>query len=188
VLSYIRPDENRLSDIISDLLDPTGTHGQGSVFLHGFLEMIAVPSESIRPPYRVSREDRTLFERRIDITLVVGDFGIGIENKPWADEGENQLKDYMIHLRGKYGERCLLVYLSGDGSAPVSLDPNDLTEPVAARRFKALSYSAHLHQWLKRCLRNCQAEKVRWFLHDLMNYVESEFEHVEESEESDEAN
>ena len=32
-LLYIQPDENRLSDILRDLLDPAGPHGQGDTFL-----------------------------------------------------------------------------------------------------------------------------------------------------------
>src|SRR5437762_477168 len=33
VLSLLSPDENRLSDIIAELLDPHGSHGQGTAFL-----------------------------------------------------------------------------------------------------------------------------------------------------------
>src|ERR1051326_3811380 len=61
VFDYVRPDENRLSDILHDLLDPSGTHGQGAIFLNCFLEMIGGPPEFIQPPYSVKREDRTLY-------------------------------------------------------------------------------------------------------------------------------
>src|ERR1039457_4161174 len=118
---YIHPDENRLSDVICDLLDPSGKHGQGTLFLNSFLEVVGVPPETIYTRVRAKREDRTSYcsssERRIDITLDFGDFGIGIENKPFAFEAENQLTDYSLHLRGKY-KRFLLVYLSGDGREP----------------------------------------------------------------------
>src|SRR5579863_809255 len=188
VFDYIDPDENALSRVLSDLLDPTGKHGQGTVFLMTFLEMIGVPSEAIRPPLRVKREDPTLysdnFGRRIDITLKVGDLGIGIENKPWAEEGEHQLKDYMVHLRRKYGDRYVLVYLSGDGSAPVSLGNADLAAMEAAGTLKTLAYPTHVHAWLERCCEDCKAERVRWFLRDLIQFVESKFELVELSEET----
>ena len=187
VFSYIEPDENSLSDVIRDLLDPSGSHGQGHVFLMSFLEMIGVPPESNRPPYRIKREDRTLysdsFERRIDITLEVDDLGIGIENKPWAEEGNDQLKDYMIHLRRKYGDRCLLVYLSGDGSAPTSLGPSDLAALGAAGTLKTLAYPLHVHQWLERCAQECKADKLRYFLFDLIAFVEDQFELVESEKE-----
>ena len=32
-LSLLSPDENRLSDIIAEMLDPQGAHGQGAAFL-----------------------------------------------------------------------------------------------------------------------------------------------------------
>jgi hypothetical protein len=37
VFRYLKQDENLLSDIIADLLDPRGTHGQGPMFLDKFL-------------------------------------------------------------------------------------------------------------------------------------------------------
>jgi hypothetical protein len=192
VFTYIDPDENSLSDVISDLLDPTGTHGQGPLFLTSLLATIGVPPESIRPPFKIKREDRTLysdsFQRRIDITLEVGDLGIGIENKPWAYEGEDQLKDYMVHLRRKYGDRCVLVYLSGDGSAPVSLGHADVAAMEAAGTLKILAYPTHVHGWLERCCQDCKAENVRYFLLDLIDFVEDQFELAEpDKEATDEA-
>src|ERR1051326_6217455 len=92
---YIDPDENKLSDIIHDLLDPAGNHGQGVTFLAAFLETAQAPAGLIRAPFRVKREDCTLycarFQRRIDITVDLNGFAVGIENKPWAYEGEEQL-------------------------------------------------------------------------------------------------
>src|SRR5262245_47098510 len=35
---YIQPDENRLSLVLADLLDPDGDHGQGQLFLREFLD------------------------------------------------------------------------------------------------------------------------------------------------------
>lgn len=189
VFDYIDPDENCLSDIIQDLLDPSGKHGQGTLFLNTFLEAIGVLPEAIHPPFRLKREDRTLysasFERRIDITLELGDFGIGIENKPFAREGKDQLRDYWVHLRRKYPQQFMLVYLSGDGSEPTSLSTADLATLRAANQFRSLAYRTDLHQWLEGCCRDCQADKVVWFLRDLGNYVRhnKQFELAETDEE-----
>jgi len=38
VFDWIEPDENTLSDLLRDLLDPAGTHGQRSAFLKLALE------------------------------------------------------------------------------------------------------------------------------------------------------
>jgi hypothetical protein len=187
VFDYIDPDENRLSTVIHDLLDPSGEHGQGRLFLDSFLQTIGVKPESVNPPFRVKREDRTLYcaspDRRIDITLELGDFGIGIENKPFHYEAEDQLKEYSLHLRHKYVQRFMLVYLSGDGSGPTSINEADLAALKAAGQFRMVSYPTGLHRWLVRCCGECKADKVRWFVGDFAEYVRRKFELVETEEE-----
>jgi hypothetical protein len=179
VFDYIEPDENRLSDIIHDLLDPYGQHGQGTLFLSAFLEAIGVPTGANQRSWRPKREDPALYcaspSRRLDITLDAGDFGVGIENKPFAAEGDDQLKDYWVHLRTKYGENYILVYLPGDGSDPVSLGRTNLARLRSAGRFRSLSYPTDLCQWLKGCCKDCKAEKVRWFLRAFIDYVQGTF-------------
>ncbi|MGD1095879.1 MAG: PD-(D/E)XK nuclease family protein [Bryobacteraceae bacterium] len=186
VFDYIDPNENCLSDVIYDLLDPSGKHGQGRVFQDLLLEAIGVQHESVRLPFRVKREDCTLYcaspERRIDITLEVAGFGIGIENKPFHYEAEDQLKDYSLHLRQKYGQRFMLVYLSGDGSRPDSIDQADLGLLRKNNQFKNLAYPTGLCHWLERCVQECKAEKVRWFLEEFAEYVKT-FELAEDYEE-----
>ena len=118
-------DENRLSEIIAGLLNPQGTHGQGSLFLDLFLDRLPpLPRKKTAAP-RIVREDPTAytssFQRRIDITIDFGSYGVGIENKPWATEAERQLEDYCDHLNRKYSGRFVLVYLSGDGCDPTSI-------------------------------------------------------------------
>lgn len=100
VFDYIEPDENRLSTIIADLLDPKGKHGQGSTFLAAFLKQLEalgckIPSHSQADldGATVVNEATTSFltsaARRIDIRIELPHrFGIGIENKPWAGEQE----------------------------------------------------------------------------------------------------
>ena len=192
VFTYIRPDENCLSDIHQDLLDSTGKHGQGAIFLNSFLEGIGVPLPANHPVVRLKREDRTLycanFERRIDITVDLGDFANGIENKPWACEGKDQLKDYWVHLRRKYKQRYMLVYLSRDGSEPVSLSKKNLARLSTAGKFRSLAYPTDLRNWLARCFAECEADKVRWFLRDLAEFVTEEFEIAEGEEPVHEAN
>jgi hypothetical protein len=142
------------------------------------LEVVGVPPETIYTRVRAKREDRTSYcsssERRIDITLDFGDFGIGIENKPFAFEAENQLTDYSLHLRGKY-KRFLLVYLSGDGREPTSLSKSDLAALQAAKELIILDYQTDFYRWLQRCRHDCKAEKVRWFLEDFVEYVKKTF-------------
>src|SRR5438067_1440936 len=96
VFDWIRPKENDLSDILRDLLDPQGSHGQGRIFLHLALsELFKLPSDTkpaefTRPT--VIREAPTYDGRRIDL-IDAGSrlLSLAIENKPWAEEGKDQL-------------------------------------------------------------------------------------------------
>ena len=82
----------------------------------------------------------------------------------------------------------MLVYLSGDGRPPVSLSPIDLAAMEAAGTLKRFTYPLHVHQWLARCCQDCKAENVRWFLVDLIEFVEDQFELQEpDREATDEA-
>jgi hypothetical protein len=80
VFSYVRRDESSLSDVIRDLLDPSGTHGQGRLFLDLFLKSIGVPPESVHPPFRVKRE-RLALARRLAWMNASGRFEVCVRTK-----------------------------------------------------------------------------------------------------------
>ena len=44
VFELIEPDENKLSDILADLLDPKGSHGQGDLFLRLLFKQLGTVS------------------------------------------------------------------------------------------------------------------------------------------------
>lgn len=73
VFNYINPNENRLSDIFADLLDPNGNHGQRDVFLKEFLNITNQNKKVALMNCKIVREDITNYIsnnlRRIDITL-----------------------------------------------------------------------------------------------------------------------
>jgi hypothetical protein len=177
IFGYIEPDENRLSNMIRDLLDPNGPHGQESLFLEEFLKLLGTSTsfysaERIR---RVIREDPTTYvqasQRRRDITIDFGDAGIGIENKPWAGEQKDQLEDYQAHLSRRYQSNFVLVYLSGNGSEPQSLTPQTKETLYREGKLGVFAYRPHVQGWLEACYRECHSEKVRWFLRDFVEYV-----------------
>ena len=181
IFDYIAPDENRLSKIIADLLRPDGPHGQSSIFLEAFLQLIRISDERYYPDKirNIVQEDSTVyasaFQRRIDITLDFGYVGIGIENKPWAGEQQDQLQDYQVHLSRKYSNNFVLIYLSGNGTEPQSLTPQTMKDLRTQGRLRVLTYRPDLQRWLETCYKECHAEKVRWFLRDFAKYVTQHF-------------
>ncbi len=182
VFNFIKPDENRLSDILSNLLDPSGSHGQNDMFLKEFLKVIELdsfPNNLIN--CKVIREVSTSYikksQRRIDIILDFGDSGIGIENKPWAIEQEDQIKDYCEHLKRKYKDKFFLIYLSGDGSEPSSIEDVEKKDLQKQNKLKVLSYSENFRKWLESCYKECNSEKIRWFIKDFIEYIDNNFKY-----------
>lgn len=186
VFDIISPDENRLSDIIADLLNVKGSHGQGDLFLDKFLDFNNIVKFYDLRNVKIIREGSTTFieqyQRRIDITLDFQDglFGIGIENKPWAGPQDDQLKHYNTHLKKKFNDNYILIYISGDGSDPpiTSIDDCEKHDLRSKEKLKIISYSPNLKNWIRQCFEVCRSEKVRWFLHDFEDYINNKFTQV----------
>ena len=192
LFSYFHERETDLSRIFGGLLDPAGAHGQGELFLRLFLEEIRkaldddarsrFPSAQLHE-CKVHLEYHTDKGRSIDIVLEMpGNVWIGIENKPWAREQHNQISDYMEYLTSKVGQDqetgSWVIYLSGDGRHPKTLPE----APQEQRQCPTVPYRSveraapSVESWISKCRMECEAERVRWFLTDLLEYVKRQFE------------
>lgn len=177
VFTYINNDENTISNILANLLNPSGTHGQEALFLKHFLTLLNKDDRDLACDPTVTCEQVTDLitnaRRRIDIQLHWGNFGIGIENKPWASESDNQLKDYNEQLSKAYGDNYILVLLCPAGMEAQSIE--NWEELVAAGKAATLNYYPQLYNWLIDCRQWCEANKVRHFLQDFADYIEEHF-------------
>lgn len=204
VLDYLRTDELGLSRIIADLLDPSATHGQGTLFLERFF---AVFSDYLdfakylsldRSYISVEVEKEITEQRRIDVfvQIVYGKSAhvLAIENKPYAEDQSRQVHDYLQYLQDRFEDLFSLIYLSPRGEGPTE-------ESVAleelqcnwTKRFRILSYSGtdatlqddrfgqfkisrlSLVDWLQTCRRDCEVDRLRWFLGDVADFCQREF-------------
>jgi len=184
VFQYILPDENRLSDIIADLLDPKGKHGQKEIFLKEFLELTGISGKCDALKGKITREKATDYipdsQRRIDIIIDFGEFGIGIENKPWANEQNDQLKDYNKHLMKKYKDSYLLIYLTPSDSPPTSLTKNEIEDLKRQGAFLTMVYTEKFKIWIENCYKLSDSEKIRLFLKDFIDYIGSQFKSTQQ--------
>ena len=180
VFDYINPDENKLSDVIADLLRPDGVHGQGSAFLYEFLHLIELSKRfdfSVINP-SIYREAGTFLiknhQKRIDILIDLKHFGIVIENKPWATDQPEQLEDYSDFMFRRYGENYLIIYLATEGNAPSesSISIVNLQKLKDKGMYISMTFKQGLLKWLGNCLNICQSDKYRWFLRDFINYLD----------------
>jgi hypothetical protein len=91
VFEFIKPNEMKLSEILVWLLRPDGSHGQGSIFLRLFLELVEekLPTESC-DKVKVMPESHIDEYGRLDIYLEFDDLEMAIENKPWANDQPEQ--------------------------------------------------------------------------------------------------
>ncbi len=197
--------EKRLSKIIAFLPDPSESHGQKTFFLRQFLEFIEEEknwNHIVRHTVRVETEHMTSDGRRIDICVQIDEgeklFVLAIENKPYAEDQDRQVIDYLNYLSAKSSD-FLLIYLSSNGQ-----DPSMLSYPADERgkwekKFEVVAYakagkydgesqnaeielSSEAHQdeesqnvkeltaWLEICKEKCEVDKLRWFLSDAMHF------------------
>ena len=184
LVSILALEEKTISRLIGLLLEPDGVHGQGNVFLKKFAETlrkclkeigIENPMENVGEigNAKVETEHSTDKGRRVDILIDLPNFVIGIENKIWAGDQKDQLKDYGEYLANK-GKDYLLIFLTCDGREPSewSIPKDERIELERDGRLIALSYGQLLLPWLKECLKECEADKVRWFIRDFISWIE----------------
>ena len=174
LMDWLKNDELALSRYLRFLLSPDETHGQSSLFLKGFLSLIEKSGHDspittggshhkVRVDYEVTIENR----RKIDLLMTSSEGFIAIENKPWAADQENQLRDYALWLNNC--ERpWKLIYLCNQ-------DPGEWTLPgntPEALKQHILTISWHeVVKWLNECLLHVRAGAVKIFVESLIKYI-----------------
>jgi hypothetical protein len=163
--------------VLADLMDPRGKHGQGSLYLKLFWEIV-LSRLPIRPALsiehtRVTTEDATEKNRRIDITLDDRRVFVPIEVKIGARDQPNQLADYFkcAQTKNRNGHIPAL-YLTIDGREPTDLSKDG----IGSNDYARLSFKENILPWLEACLREEATEKtvpVRENLKQLIAAVKS---------------
>lgn len=163
------PNENALSRVIGDLLDPQGVHGQGPAFLNSLLHAAGLQRAGGNDPVRVRREVLTAGSRRIDLVIETPRALVGIENKPWAGQQERQLRDYMDALRGwARGRQTALVFLSDQ-------EPGTAKDEVMALPFVSEDDEPSLTSVLEDALQEVRAPRARAHVEELLTYLNWQF-------------
>ena len=197
---YINTDELGLSRILAALLDPKGSHAQQETFLRLFIEH-CLPDMYKAPEWQVFLDSidktkvfveqvtsRNNSLRRMDIYLQcqVGDnsYGVCIENKPYAADQFEQLKDYAEELEKRHPKVWYLAYLneSVNGPSEYSIKADDLKALTDKKRFTHLRFS-ELLGWLKACQVECQNHSVCEFLAQLIKFIQKQFMGIEDMNE-----
>ena len=198
---YINTDELGLSRILAALLDPKGSHAQQETFLRLFIEH-CLPDMYKAPEWQVFLDSidktkvfveqvtsRNNSLRRMDIYLQcqVGDnsYGVCIENKPYAADQFEQLKDYAEELEKRRHKAWHLVYLNeaNEGPSEYSIDTSKLEALKKENQYSHLRFS-DLIPWLKACQAECQNHSVSEFIAQLIKFIQKQFMGIEDMSES----
>ena len=203
IFDYLSTDEVALSRIIADLLDPEARHGQGTLFLRTLLDELTEiggwpdPDAGLVKGIHVVTERVIPSGRRLDVSVEIpgtdGAYCLAIENKPFADDQRNQVRDYLRFLKRKYRDRFLLIYLSPTGQGPSSWSLprgelgkwtgrlavmpywSDPEQHAAGDRYDDFRVGLSLAAWFSACRRRCEPDRLRWFLSEAETFCKRRF-------------
>lgn len=147
--------ENQHSNIIAFLLNPNEKHhhpNYGNEFLTVLKEKgLGIQGETIKS---VKREDSTDELRRMDLFIQTEKDYIIIENKVWADDQVEQIKDYIDFVKNNIysEENIFVVYLTPFEKLPSekSISQDNLNKLIAQKRYINLTYQKDILAWLER--------------------------------------
>lgn len=169
--SLFRPNENTLSRVLADLLSPRGSHGQGLLFLRAFLRELDLPEVGAHEVVSVRCEVLTSAGRRVDLVIDTPRLLLGIENKPWASQQDNQLIDYHHQLEVWAGQReSKLVFLSNQ--KPRTGEDHVLTLPYIADADTTRS----LRRALSGVVSDIKAARARQHVEEFIHFIDLQFE------------
>ena len=154
LIDLISPKELQISRIIAEFLNPKGTHEHRNLFLNTFIETFLTKNKKLSKSKEVSvvTEFAQGVDGQIDIMIDFDQtFGIAIENKPFANDQENQIIRYVKYLEKKYGsKKFFMIYLSSRGNAP-SEDSLPNTKKIdLGDNFVTISYQ-DIRIWFLQC-------------------------------------
>ena len=201
VFDFVNTSENGLSWIIANLLNPKGTHGQKTLFLEQFIR-ICLPKIQNNTVWQNYLENLTQTEveteattwanrayRRMDIYLSARinseTFGICIENKPYANDQENQLADYFLELENRKLSQKHLVYLCEYGEPSNYSVTKDVLESWIKNQLISFVTYSQLVVWLTECKKDCQNHSVTEFLNQFIKFIQKQFMGVDDMNEQE---
>lgn len=169
---------------LADLLNPNGTHSQGSYFLNELLTNYIHNRQELIKNYFVDYlhvyKEYSFNNGQIDILIHYkhpipnNQFAILIENKIDAGDQRNQMKryyDYLINTLKLENKQIKLIYLTPDGHEPSEFSLNtDLKINLYSEGvLQMVSYGNEIRKWLQASLLNIQSEKLK---QSIIQYLE----------------
>lgn len=104
------------------------------------------------------------------------------ENKPWTDDQTDQISDYVSHLECRFAGKFVIVYLTPNGAKPGSLNRAECDRLLQENKLLLWAYPGVFRSWLSKCYKECDAEAVKMFLRNFIQYIDDTFRVTKEEE------
>ncbi len=138
------------SNFLYALLNPDGLHYQDDLFVNLFIKYV-LKIDNFGKVTKVSMEEPTNENRRIDVTIQSESYSIGIEMKIYAGDQDKQIYDYYNFLNSKVekinSQKVMIYYLTLDGKEPSKESLNGLNK----LHYKNISFKKDILKWLQKC-------------------------------------
>lgn len=142
--------ENTHSNILAELLNPQGNHGQSDLFLKEFLKVVEDKVSELdldTSKSEVIREKDT-GNGRIDILIQSSQKAVIIENKIYADDQWQQLIRYNEYAKKHFSKGYVILYLTLEGVEANENSGKDI-------EYITISYKEDILNWINRCAILC---------------------------------
>lgn len=159
---------------LTELLNPQGTHSQGSLFYKEFIRVVLPKKDqeifkNVNTKYLYIKDEEGIKNGYIDIFIYhkdkVNPFVLIIENKILAGDQEKQLSRYYKFLKGMPGidrNRMRILYLLPIEDLPSeqSIEKELRQELKEKGVLITISYQHDIINWLRHCIELVKAPKV----------------------------
>jgi hypothetical protein len=190
VLGVERREVSTHSSFLANLLNPKGSHGQGKLFLEGFIDLLVrvsgdkfeVDSGIIDGEWRIKKEKNTpdgnldiVISKRNKECLIV------VENKIDANLGDEQLERYYKWIQDENSKfsaitlkNSALIFLTKYGEpAPYRAKSEAKLEPLTEDKYICISYHENIRDWLKGSLNNVKSNRMREILTQYIELIQN---------------
>lgn len=150
ILKMERKEVETHSAFIYELINPKGSHNQNDLFLKLFIEKV-LELYDYGHIIKVTREDPTIENRRIDFVIETQKSLIGIEMKIEAGDQFEQLHSYKeeLKIRQVNNQNIFLYYLTLFGDY-ASNESCKTLQPI--HDYKIISFYNNIYEWLTLCI------------------------------------
>ncbi len=153
ILGMERLEVKTHSSFIFELINPKGSHSQGSLYAKTFVkEVLKIDNFDFKNAV-VKREDYYEKEGRIDFTIENENTFIAIEMKIDASDQKDQLKRYKkIAKRKNLNSKLYYLTLYGSDASEISIESQDKKNGKQKKDYENLSFSLNILNWIERCI------------------------------------